>query len=159
VHSLLLAALLVTPGIEVSNDVALTRPDGAAVPFPPQVRVWCGRWERDVPRRTLHVRVGTRPGPYWMMSAVVRDVRRRPVVRLPRSFVWNRPRGALMFAYDGANEVSSAEEKASGRITFTRVRCGPRLAVRFRVRAVLGSEFIDGDPMTVRGTFHARADL
>jgi hypothetical protein len=160
VHSLLIAAALMAPGIEVTNDVAVTRPDGSAVAFAPQVRVWCGRWEEDVPRRTLHVHIGSRRAPpFWQLSAVVADVRRRPVVRLPHSFVWNRPTGALMFATDGDNELSSAVEEASGRITFDRVRCGRRLAARFRVRAVLGSEFFDGEPVTVRGGFRARADL
>jgi hypothetical protein len=104
--------------------------------------------------RTLHVRAGSPDGPFWHLSAVVADVRRRPVVRFPHSFIFDKPTGALLFAADGTNELSSAEDEASGRITFSRVRCGRRLAVRFRVRAVLGSE-ISGDPLTVRGAFSA----
>jgi hypothetical protein len=61
----------------------------------------------------------------------------------------------LLFATDGQNEVSSAEEEASGRIRFDRARCGRRLAVRFRIRAVLGSELFDGEPVSVRGSFSA----
>lgn len=144
-------------GLRVTSTVQVTRADGTAVAVPLDFRVWCGSWERDVPVRALHVRVGTPPA-LWRLSAVVRDVRRRPVVRFPRSFVWNKPKGALLFAADGENETSSAEEEASGRITFDRVRCGRRLAVRARIRAVLGSEFFDGEPLTVRGSFRARAD-
>jgi hypothetical protein len=63
-------------------------------PYPFDVRVWCGRWERDVPVRTLHVRIGwQRPRSRWSLSAVVGDVKRRPVVRLPRMFVGTSPRG------------------------------------------------------------------
>ena len=141
--------------LRVSNAVAVTRADGSAVPLAQRVRVWCGRWERDVPRRTLHVRVGAPTGPFWRLSAVVADVRRRPVVRFPHSFVFDEPTGAQLFAVDGGDELSSAEEESSGRITFGRVRCGPRLAVRLRVRAVLGSEFSDGGTLALRGTFRA----
>jgi hypothetical protein len=155
-----LLALLAWPAVaaadrRVTSTVALTRADGSAVQFAQNLRVWCGPWERDVPRRTLHVRAGAREGPFWQLDAVVADVRRRPVVRFPHSFVWNRPTGAQLFAVDGENELSSAEEEASGRISFGRVRCGRRLAVRFRVRAVLGSEFFGGDALTMRGSFRA----
>ena len=141
-------------GVRVDNRLSFTRPDGSAVPFAHTVRVACGPWERGVPTRTLHIRVGTAAGPFWALRAVVADVRRRPVVQFPNAFVWNRPKGADLFALDGANELSSGVERASGRITFQRVRCGRGLAVRFRVRAVLGSEFVDGESVTVRGRFH-----
>ena len=142
-------------GLSVTNTVAFTRADGSAVPFAPSLRVNCGPWERGVPRRTLHIRVGVRGGPFWQLRVVVADVKRRPVVRFPHSFVFNRPTGAEVFAFDPDNEASSAEEEASGRISFGAVRCGRRLAVRFRVRAVLGSEFFDGEPLTMRGSFRA----
>jgi hypothetical protein len=125
------------------------------VPFAQSLRVWCGPWDRDVPRRALHVRVDAREGSFWRLRVAVADVRKRPVVRLPNSFLWNEPRGALLFALDGDNELSSAEEEARGRISFGKVRCGHRLAVRFRVRAVLGSELFAGDPLRVRGAFRA----
>jgi hypothetical protein len=78
-------------------------------------------------------------------------------VRFPHSFVFDKPTGALLFAADGRNEASSAEEESSGRMTFTRARCGrTTLDVRFRVDAVLGSEFFDGAPVRIRGSFSAR---
>jgi len=141
-------------GLRVASTVAVTRPDGTAVPIALNLRVWCGRWEQDVPVRTLHVRAGVSGGPFWHLRAVVADVRRRPVVRFPHSFNFDKPSRAHLFAVDGTNELSSAEEEASGRISFSRARCGRRLAVRFRVRAVLGSE-VSGDPLTVRGSFRA----
>jgi hypothetical protein len=154
--AILLASLWPPPanaGVRLDNRLVFTRPDGAAVAFAHTMRVWCGRWDREVPTRTLHIRVGTEEGPFWTLRTVVADVRRRPVVRLPHSFVWNRPSGAQLFALDGDNEVSSAEEEASGRISFHRVRCGRRLAVRFRVRAVLGSELFGREPVSVSGRF------
>jgi hypothetical protein len=144
--------------LRVTNTLVFTRTDGSIVEYPLDVRVWCGRWDRNVPVRTLHVQIGwSRPMSRWSLSAVVGDVRRRPVVRLPRMFVWNEPKGALLFATDGRNELSSAVEDASGRVRFDRVRCGRRLAVRVRIRAVLGSEFSDGEPLSVRGSLRARA--
>jgi hypothetical protein len=141
--------------LRVTSTVALARADGSAVQFAQNLRVWCGRWERDVPRRTLHIRAGARNGAFWRLDAVVADVRRRPVVRFPHSFVWNKPTGAQLFAVEGNNEASSSEEEARGRISFDTIRCGRRLAVRFRVRAVLGSEFFGGDALTMHGLFYA----
>jgi hypothetical protein len=160
---LLLIALLLSAAwpelaradLTVANGIAVTRADGSAVHPAQNVRVWCGPWERDVPRRTLHIRAGARGGPFWQLDAVVADIRRQPVVHFPHSFVWDEPTGAQLFAVDGDDEASSSEEEASGRITFRRVRCGRRLAVRFRVRAVLGSEFSDGAALTLRGSFRA----
>jgi hypothetical protein len=140
--------------LTVSNTVALTRADGTVVPVAPRLRVWCGPWERDVPRRTLHVRAGAL-GALWRLDAVVADVRRQPVVRFPHSFVFDKPTGALLFAVDGEAENSSAEEEASGRISFGKVRCGRRLAVRFRVDAELGSEFFEGAGLGLHGSFRA----
>jgi hypothetical protein len=156
-----LAAALSAPAavadVTVTNTLAFTRPDGSAVAFPQTVRVWCGRWEPDVRGRTLHVRVGgRRAAAMWHLGALVDDVRRDPVVELPHAFVFDEPSGAQLFALDGTNELSSAEEEASGRIAFGRVRCGRRLAVRFRVGGALGSELSDGGPLNVRGSFSAR---
>ena len=155
-----LLAFFAWPGVSaadlrVASSIAFTRTDGSTVQIAQNLRVWCGPWERDVPRRTLHIRAGAPAGPFWQLSAVVADVRRRPVVRFPHSFVFDEPTGAQLFAVDGDNELSSSEEEASGRISFGRVRCGRRLAVRFRVRAVLGSELFGGEALTMRGSFRA----
>ena len=155
-----LLALAVWPNVSaadlrVANTVSLERPDGSPIQVAQNLRVWCGRWERDVPRRTLHIRAGGRKAPVWQLSAVVADIKRHPVVRFPHFFVFDKPTGAQLFAAAGDNEASTNEEEASGRITFSRIRCGPRLAVRFRVRAVLGSEFFEGDELTMRGSFSA----
>ncbi|MDX6690562.1 MAG: hypothetical protein QOG15_2019, partial [Solirubrobacteraceae bacterium] len=61
-----------------------------------------------------------------------------------------------LFAAEGRNEASTAEEESSGRITFTRVHCGKHLDLRFKVEAVIGSEYIDSTPITIRGSFSAR---
>ncbi len=141
--------------LRVSNSVEITRMDGTAVQVAQNLRVWCGRWEPDVAVRALHIRAGARSGPFWQLNAVVADVKRHPVVRFPHSFVFDKPTGAQLFAVERENELSSSEEEASGRMTFGAVRCGRRLAVRFRVDAVLGSEFFGGETVTMRGSFRA----
>jgi len=141
--------------LRVTNAVVLERMDGSPAQVAQNLRVWCGRWEPDVPRRAVHIRAGARSGPFWQVDAVIADVRRDPVVRFPHSFVFDKPTGAQLFAVERENELSSSEEEASGRITFGKVRCGRRLAVRFRVDAILGSEFAGGETVTMRGSFRA----
>src|SRR4051812_19485534 len=110
--------------ITVDDRLVFTRPDGTEVAFPSKVRVWCGPWEPGVPVRAIHVVVGVPGKPSWRLDAVVADVNRRRVVALPHSFVFDKPTGALLFAAEGGNELSSAEEEASGRIVFRKARCG-----------------------------------
>jgi hypothetical protein len=149
------AAPAASPDLRIANEIVLTRADGTAIPVKQTFRVWCGPWERDVPKPSVHVQAGAR-GELWTMSAVVADVRRRPVVRFPHSFIFDKPTGARLFAGDGRNEASTSTQKSSGRITFSRVRCGKRPDVRFEVAAVIGSELFDGTPVAMRGSFSAR---
>ena len=152
---LLAAASPAAAGMHVRDRLVFTSPDGTRAAFQPDVRVWCGRWEDDVPVRSIHVWVGDRPQAHWELHAVVADVRRHRVVRLPNAFVFDHPRGALLFATDRGNEVNSDTEESTGQIRFGRVRCGKRLRVSFRVRGSLGSELSDGATVAVRGSFLA----
>ena len=152
---LLAGASPAVAGIHVRDRLVFTSPDGTRAAFAPDVRVWCGRWESDVPVRTIHVWVGSRPQAHWELHAVVADVRRHRVVRLPNAFVFDHPRGALLFATDRGNEVNSDTEESTGQIRFGRVRCGRRLRVSFRVHGSLGSELSDGATVAVRGSFLA----
>lgn len=144
-------------GLRVRDRLTWSHPDGAPVAFRPDLRVWCGPWEPDVPVPSIHVRVGTRSrgAAFWELHAVVADVRRRPVVRLPKSFVFDHPKGAQLFATDGRNEVNSATDRSAGSIRFQRVRCGKRLRIAFRFNGRVGSELFDGETLSVRGSFSA----
>jgi hypothetical protein len=144
-------------GLRVRDRLAWSHPDGTPVAFRPDVRVWCGRWERDVKVPSIHVRVGARSAPRWELNAVVADVKRRPVVRLPHSFNFDRPTGAQLFAAAGGNELNSDTDPSRGRIRFQRVSCGQRLRIAFTVGGRVGSEFGDGEPLLVRGSFSASA--
>ena len=144
--------------LRVRDRLTWSRPDGTPLAFRPEIRVWCGRWERDVPVPSIHVLVGhrlpIRSAAFWELHAVVADVRRRPRVRLPNTFDWIHPRGALLFAAAGGNEANSDTERSSGSIRFLRVRCGRRMRIAFRVNARVGSE-LSGETLTVRGSFSA----
>ena len=86
---------------------------------------------------------------------MLRDINRRPRVRFPLGFVWNRPKGVEIFVYDRRtkNEASSETEEAGGTITFSRLTCQKGSVVRFDVNGVLGSEFFDGKRIRIGGTF------
>ena len=142
------------PGLRVRDRLTWTQPDGTPVAFRPDVRVWCGPWASDVRVPAIHVRVGGRAA-HWELRAVLADVRRRPAVRLPNSFNFDRPKGAQLFGYDGRNEVNSDREESRGSIRFQRVSCGRRLRIAFRFDGRLGSELFDLPPLTVRGSFSA----
>jgi hypothetical protein len=94
-------------------------------------------------------------GAYWMLSGVLKDIQRTPRVRFPIGFVWNRPKGAELFVYDAPtkNEASSETEHAKGVVTFSRITCRRGKTVTISARGVLGSEFGDGTPVRVSGTF------
>jgi hypothetical protein len=123
--------------------------------FPGTVRVRCGPWSADASDPAIHVDVGSR-NRHWELSAVLADVQEHPTVRFPHSFVFDEPNGAELFAATPHHEVSSAEEEARGRITFTKASCGENLRLAFRIDAKLGSEFSDGRPLRVKGSFSAR---
>ena len=142
-------------GLRVRDRLVWSHPDGTPVAFRPDVQVWCGRWERDVKVSSIHVRVGARSAPRWELNAVVADVKRRPVVRLPHSFNFDHPTGAQLFAAAGGNELNSDTDPSSGRIRFQRVSCGRRLRIAFTFDGRIGSEFGDGEPLVVRGSFSA----
>ena len=75
-------------------------------------------------------------------------------MRLPKAFVWNRPRARGVFAAAGGNESNSDTDESSGSIRFQRVRCGRRLRIAFRVDGRVGSE-VSGATLTVRSSFSA----
>ena len=104
-----------------------------------------------------HVRVGSRTAPRWELNAVVADVKRRPVVRLPHSFVFDRPTGAQLVRHRRRQRAQLRHRGLrSGRIRFQRVSCGTRLRIAFRFNGRVGSELGDGEPLSVRGSFSAQ---
>jgi hypothetical protein len=139
------------------STLVFHRADGSRIAFAGRLYAWCGPWESDVKVPSVHVWLvpPRRRGAYWMLSGVLKDVRRQPRVRFPIGFVWNRPKGAELFVYDKPtrNEASSETEHAKGVVTFSRVSCRLGDEVVISARGALGSEFGDGTPVRVSGTF------
>lgn len=143
-----------------SNGLIFTRADRSRIVFRGRLRAWCGAWNDPRSPKSLHVAVlrRERPGfalPYWHLFAVASDITRRRVIRLPVRAFEARPHGAVVFVGDSVtgNEASSQEKEARGSISFAPVRCTPGNRARFTISAVLGSEFGDGKPIRVNGTY------
>lgn len=155
VIALLAGSATVLGAPDARAELTFERPDGSAIAFDATPRVWCGDWDADVAARSLRVTVG-RGLHHWELHVLRRDLQVGRPMRFPNVFTWNHPRGALLFAADGPTEASTAEEEASGSMTFTHFSCRRGGTVAFRIKAVLGSELSDGDGVRVRGTFRGR---
>jgi hypothetical protein len=147
-------------GSSTVSTLAFRRTDGSRIRFRGVVRAWCGAWDEQNPTRTLHVAVLKPDGsgyarPFWLVQAVLRDVSHGRVVRFPVGFDSSSVRGGIVFVYDRAtrNEASSEDEAAKGRVTFPPTRCELGSPVRFTVGGRLGSELLNGEPVTASGTF------
>lgn len=143
-----------------ATGLTFRRTDGSRIVFRGRVRAWCGAWNDLASTRTVHVAVMRADGrgfalPYWHVYAVAAQVARGKVIRFPVGITGGRARGAEVFVADKrtGNEASTEEEEASGSISFAPVRCTPGSPVRFTIAAVLGSEFSDGTPIRVSGTY------
>jgi hypothetical protein len=139
-----------------TRPLTFTRAGGAPIVFSGKTYVWCGPWEPDVHVPAVHVLIvpKQRRASYWLLSGVVRDVKRQARVRFPVGFVWNRPKAAELFVYDAAtkNEASSETEEARGTITFSALSCVKGRVMEVEINGVLGSEFSDGKRIRVSGT-------
>jgi hypothetical protein len=147
--------LLAGGGSAAQAKLVFKRADGSVIRFAGTPRVWCGPWETDIARSSVHVAVGSVKH-RWHLSAVRRDLTIGRRIKFPNDFVWNRPRGALLFVADGENEASTAEEESSGSMVFSRVTCRRGGLVAFSIQGVLGSEFSDGESVRVSGTYSGR---
>jgi len=152
----LVVAVLALGASPAAARLRFTRADGSAIRFHARPHVWCGSWEPDVPTPTLHVDLlGRMRGS--QLSVVRRDLQRgRRRFTFPNEFVWDRPRGALLFVSDRPNKASTEDEDGSGALRVTRATCRLGGVVAFRINATLDSEFFDGPPIRVTGTFRGR---
>lgn len=152
VAGLLASSCLLTGATAAEAELAFKRPDGSTIRFEGKPRAWCGPWADDVARPSIHVMLrGARRG--WELSAVRRDVHFGQSIEFPNDFVWNKPRGAQLFAFDAPIEASTAEEESSGSIVFSHLSCQLGGVVEFSIQAVLGSELFNGKSVQVSGTY------
>jgi len=149
----------VKPPGGIDNSLVFTREDASEVEFPAAAKayVWCGPWENDVPVFSLHVWFGSPGEPVgWELQGVVGDIEVGDTLRFPNSFIWNQPDGVLLFLLDPPNELATNTEESDGFMVFHRLPCSSGSTVDFSIDAVMGSEFGDMPPVTVRGRFTAQ---
>ena len=124
------------------------RADGSQIAIPGAVLVWCDA-------SALHVAsLGTIHQSRWELTAARGDVRPKHSVRL----LWEKSGPIELFVYDAKtrNEASSETEGTRGRVTFGKAACTRGSAIELHIDATLGSEFGDGTPIKVTGTFVGR---
>jgi hypothetical protein len=105
--------------------------------------------------RHLHAAVfGTLRQSRWEFGIARTKVRSGAV--LPYS--WMRPNGVALFVFDEKtrNEASEGAEGSRGRVELRRASCARGAQVVITVSGVLASEFSDGKPVRISGTFSGR---
>ncbi len=142
-----------------TNALVFTRDDGSTINFPGgQAWVWCAPYdEGNVSAPALHIvffKAGAPIG--WLLQVVLADLETGTPLTFPNIWTWPNPKGATFFVLDSPNEASSGEIDSAGEIVFAETGCQEGDTVTFVANdVVLGSEFGDGTPVFVSGTFSA----
>lgn len=151
----LVAASLLVSASAAEAGLVFKRPNGSAIPFEGKPQAWCGAWDDEVARPSVHVGLrSARRG--WELSAVRRDLEIGRPIDFPNDFVSRRPRGALLFVAAAGIEASTAEEESSGSLVFSQASCRLGGVVEFSIDALLGSELFGGKTVRVKGSYRGR---
>jgi hypothetical protein len=141
------ALLLALAGSAAGSDSPLLRrADGSAIVLPGVVRAWCDARQLNVitiPRRTQQSR--------WQLEVARKHLRAGRVVR----FSWRRTNGISMFVFDAKthNEASEGAEGLPPVFTIRRATCRRGAPVEIGLSGTLASEFSDGRPVRMSGTY------
>jgi hypothetical protein len=142
--------LLALAGSAAASDSLLfRRADGSAIVFPGAVRAWCDAKRLNVvtlARRTRQSR--------WQLQVVRKHVRPGRTVR----FSWRRANGIGIFVLDAKahNEASEGAEGSHGVVTLRRATCRRGRVVEIGLSGTIASEFSDGQPIRVSGTYRGK---
>jgi hypothetical protein len=148
-----------------SGGLTVTREDGSTVEFEGSVRAWCGP-PRDGGGTALQLGSGVpvsqsrpsgtreteRPRTYWLLFSLIERLERDPVLS-PRK----RPIDSTTWTFfvndlETGNEAAAKNERSSGTIVVSRWGCHQGDAVEVTFKAVVGSEFGDGEVVRAAGT-------
>jgi hypothetical protein len=90
----------------------------------------------------------------WQLQIARKSVHSGRVVR----FSWRRENGIRIFVYDSKtrNEASDGAEGSHGKITLRRATCRRGQAVEIGLSGTIASEFFDGKPVRMSGTYRGR---
>ncbi|MFL5942690.1 MAG: hypothetical protein ACJ75L_05425 [Gaiellaceae bacterium] len=131
-----------------SGSPVFRRADGSAIVFPPGVRAWCDRTGLIV------VSLGRTRQSHWELDVARRNLRPGRIIR----FSWLHERGVVIFVYDATtrNEASQGGEGSRGTVTPRRATCKRGGALAIGLSGKIASEFSDGTPVRVSGTYRGR---
>ena len=90
----------------------------------------------------------------WQLQIARKHLQPGRVVR----FSWRRENGILIFVYDGKtrNEASDGAEGSHGTVVLRRASCRLGHGVEIGLSGTIASEFSDGKPVRVSGTYRGR---
>jgi hypothetical protein len=128
-----------------SSSPRFRRADRSAIVFRGAVRAWCDRTSLNV------VNVARIRQSRWQLVVARRRVRSRRVVRLS----WPRSTAIGIFVFDAKtrNEASEGAEGSRGVVTLRHATCRRGGSLEIRLSGKIASEFSDGKPVWVSGTY------
>ena len=147
---LCIVLLLVLVSSAAASDGALfRRANGSTIVFPGAVRAWCGAKRLNVFSLARRIRESR-----WQLQIARKHVRSGGVVR----FSWRRENGIRIFVYDAKtrNEASDGAAGSHGTVTLRRASCRLGHLVEIGLSGTIASEFSDGRPVRVSGTYRGR---
>lgn len=145
---------------EAQPELVVTRDDGSRIQMPPNTETFafCDTYDEPYHLEPA-IKVFHRSpigGSSWYAWAVRADVSQGQTITFPVTFTTSEPaRGALFFVADDEtdNEAASSQDDSTGTISYVAVDCAG--FVEFTIDATLGSEYGDGTPIRVTGSFRA----
>jgi hypothetical protein len=151
VRTLLSVVLLLTltSSAAASDSPLFRRANGSAIVFPGIVRAWC-----DAKRLNIFSLPSKLRQSRWQLQIARKHVHPGGVVR----YSWRHANGIGIFVYDGKtrNEASEGAEGSHGTVTLSRASCRRGGAVEIGLSGTIASEFSDGKPVGVSGTYRGR---
>jgi hypothetical protein len=144
---LAITVLLAATGSAAASESPLfRRADGSAIVFPGAVRAWCDGKSLNVASLGRRMRDSR-----WQLEIARKRLHPRRVLR----FSWRRANGVGIFVFDGKtrNEASEGPEGSRGTVTLRRVTCRRGGLLRIGLSGTIASEFSDGKPVRVSGTY------
>lgn len=139
------ALLLAVAGPAATSSPVFRRADGSAIVFPGTVRAWCDAKRLEV------VSVGRIRQSRWQLEVARKRLQPGHTV----SFSWRRANGIGIFLFDAKthNEASEGAEGSHGVLTLRRATCRRGRSLEIGVSGTIASEFSDGTPIRVSGTY------
>jgi hypothetical protein len=168
--ALVICALAVCTACSTGSDptsggLTVTREDGSIVGFEGSVRAWCGpprdgggtalQLGSSVPvgqSRPGGTRATERPRTYWLLFSLVERLERAPVLSLRERPIDSTTWTFFVNDLETGNEAAAKNERSSGTIVVSRWGCDRGDAVEVTFKAVVGSEFGDGEVVRAAGT-------